>query len=329
MTERHYTAWVANDPSVLMGEGMDVTIIEDVAVNYREKVVSEEYDPDSGKITRETVEVPVWESQGGQMFYAETNVAARTEDGSPGNVEDGIREAEVLLEKAGWKVVGGWEATDTAYVATVEYVGEYLHVIETTDNAEDPQWYEIRRGDTTEEHDGSLEDYGLEVLRNYWVDNGEETPAFTDEYGNPYFRVLVRTQDDGATLAVVESSASEMTPAAFKTRRELLGLSDGWLADHLAVTSRSVRRWETGQYPIPVGVADELEALHRRTLDQVASTVAALRGTPAPTLYTFRNDEEFRAVHPESPFPASWHRSMTARIALQVPGARVLFRGDE
>lgn len=323
--EHHYTAWVTNDPSCLLNGFMDVTVLEDEAVSYREQVISEEHDPESGEIVKETEEVPVWESRGEQKFYAETSVAARDEDGNPGNAADGIREAESLMEKAGWKVVGEWEATPTSYMAPVEYVGEYLHIIEATDDAEDPNWYEIRRGDDTEEHDGTLNEYGLEVLRNYWVDNGEETPAFTDEYGNPYFRVLVRTQDDEATLAIVESSASEMTPAAFKATRELLGLSDGWLANHLNVSSRSVRNWEAGRYSIPEGVAAELEALKRRTQDEVAEKASALQREPAPTLVTYRSDADYHSAHPNSPFPASWHRALTARIALQVPGARITY----
>ncbi|MYX20417.1 MULTISPECIES: hypothetical protein [unclassified Streptomyces] len=35
------------------------------------------------------------------------------------------------------------------------------------------------------------------------------------------------------------SSAAEMTPAAFKTAREALSLSDGWLGDHLGVEART------------------------------------------------------------------------------------------
>jgi len=323
--ERHYTAWMTNDPSCVPNGFMDVTVLEDEAVSYRGQAISEEYDPEAGELLKETEEVPVWESRGEQKFYAETSIAVRDEDGNPGDAADGIREAESLMEKAGWKVVGEWEATPTSYVATVEYVGEYLHIIETTDDAEDPNWYEIRRGDDTEEYDGTLNEYGLEVLHNYWVDNGEETPAFTDEYGNPYFRVLVRTQDDEATLAIVESSASEMTPAAFKVTRELLGLSDGWLAGHLGVSSRSVRNWEAGRYPVPEGVATELEALQRRTQDEVNEKVSALQGKPAPTLVTYRSDADYRSAHPDSPFPASWHRALTARIALQVPGARITY----
>lgn len=328
MNPRHYTAWMTNDPSCVPNGLMDVTVIEDEAVDYREEVVSEEYDPASGEVVKETREVPVWESRGAHMFYAETSVAVRDEDGSAGDASVGMREAEALMEKAGWRVVGDWEATPTSYVATVEYVGEYLHIIEQTENAEDPQWFEIRRGDDTEKYDGSVNEYGLEVLRDYWVVNGEATPAFTDEYGNPYFRVLVRTQDDQGTLAVVESSASEMTPAAFKTTRELLGLSDGWLADRLGVSSRTVRNWEAGKYPIPEGVAEELTELHTSTRREIERRVGDLRGEPAPTLVTYRNDADFKAAEPQCPFPAAWHRAMIARVALEVPGARIAFHGE-
>jgi hypothetical protein len=324
MTERHYTAWMANDASVLMGDCMDVTVIEDVATSYKEEVLSEEYDPETGKVTRETVETPVWESQGQQMFYAETDVDVRD-----GDAQDGIRKAEALMEKAGWKVVGDWEATDNSYIATVEYVGEYRHVIEATDNAEDPTWYEVIRGDQAEEHDDIPEEYGLLVLENYWPDNGLKVPPLADEYGNPYYRVLVRTQDDDATLAVVESSAAGMTPAAFKTTREMLGLSDGWLADHLGVSSRTVRNWEAGKYPIPHGVAVEVGSLKRETQAEVGRLVAALHGKPAPRLATYRNDTDFQAANPGSKFPASWHRAVVARVALQVPAVGIDYVGGE
>lgn len=318
MTERHYTAWMTNDSSCLSGTFMDVTVIEDIAISYDEEIVSEEYDADTGEILREVVEVPVWASQGPQMFYAETGVDARD-----GDAEDGIREAEALMEKAGWKVVEAWEATDTSYIATVEYVGGYRHVIETTDDAAEPAWREISRGDQAEEYDGGPQEYGVHVLGTYWPANGMDVPPLAAEDGRPFYRVLVRTQNDDGILAVVESSAAGMTPAAFKTTRELLGLSDGWMADHLGVSSRTVRNWEAGKYPVPDGVATEVQALKRQTLAEVHRLVAELHGQVLPRLATYRNDTDFRAANPNSTFPASWHRAVVARVALQLPGVGI------
>lgn len=324
MPERHYTAWMANDSSIVMGDRMDITILEDEIVGYRQEEVGCEYDMETGEFTVEREEIPVWESRGPQMFYAGTEVDARD-----GDAQDGIREAEALMEKSGWKVVGDWEATDNSYIATVEYIGAYRHVIEATDNAEDPTWYEVIRSDQAEEHDDVPEEYGLLALENYWPDNGLEVPPLADEYGNPYYRVLVRTQDDEATLAVVESSAAGMTAAAFKTTREMLGLSDGWLADYLGVSSRTVRNWEAGKYPVPHGVAVQLDGLKREARAEVDRLVAGLYGKPAPRLATYRNDDDYKAANPGSKFPASWHRAVVARVALQVPAAGVVYRGDE
>lgn len=116
-TPRHFTAWMANDPSVLSGDFMDVTVIEDEAISYKTEIVSETFDFATGQMETETEEIPEWASHSAQMFFAETSVNARG-----GDAQDGIREAEALMEDAGWKVVSGWEATDNSYVATVERI---------------------------------------------------------------------------------------------------------------------------------------------------------------------------------------------------------------
>jgi hypothetical protein len=98
-TPRHFTAWMANDPSVLDQPFMDVTVLEDEATSYR----------------TETREVPEWSSTGKQAFYGVTTVDARE-----GDAQDGIKQAEELLGAAGWRIAGKWEATDSAYLVTVE-----------------------------------------------------------------------------------------------------------------------------------------------------------------------------------------------------------------
>ncbi|QLJ06843.1 DUF1870 family protein (plasmid) [Streptomyces sp. NEAU-sy36] len=116
-----------------------------------------------------------------------------------------------------------------------------------------------------------------------------------------------------------------MTPAAFKTTREMLGLSDGWLADHLGVSSRTVRNWEAGKYPVPHGVEVQMDALKRETRAEVDRLVASLHGKPAPQLATYRNDADYQAANPESKFPASWHRAVVARVALQMPAVGIVY----
>src|SRR5690348_13396099 len=310
MTVTHFTAWLVTDTSALDQPCMDVTVIEDQAISYKQD--------------EEGNETPVWASQGDQKFYAVTTV-----DAHDGDAEDGIGEAESLMLAAGWKTVGEWEAVDNAYIVTVEYDGDYRHTIETTDNAEDPAWYELIRGDAADEHDGTPEEYGREVLSNFWADNSEQPPQLADEYGNAYYRSVVRTQNDDATLAVVESSAAAMTPAAFKVSREFMGLSDGWLANHLGVSSRTIRHWEQGKYLVPEGVEKAVIELKRRTQKAVSDLVEQLKGDPHPMATTYRNDDDYQAAQPDSEFPASWHRAVVARVAQEVTGLGIRFSGTE
>lgn len=183
---RHFTAWMINDRSMLDQPNMGVTILEDTLIGS---------DPDNEGHWATDSTKPM-------AFYAVTTVDARDGEG-----QDGVNEAMALMSAAGWDTVGKWEPTPSAYTATVEYTGAYRHVIEETHNAESPEWFEMARGDNAEEYDGDPEVYGRGVLADFWPVNGLETPKLTDEYGNPHFRILVRTQDDGYTLATVDSSA--------------------------------------------------------------------------------------------------------------------------
>ncbi|MCG6493454.1 hypothetical protein [Kitasatospora sp. A2-31] len=95
----HFTAWLVNDVSCLAGDNCDVTVLPDEA---------HDYDNDGE-------EVISWVSTGTDVFQAETTVDARD-----GDINQAIREAEQLLEDAGWRITGSWEAVDNAYVAEVE-----------------------------------------------------------------------------------------------------------------------------------------------------------------------------------------------------------------
>ena len=114
-----------------------------------------------------------------------------------------------------------------------------------------------------------------------------------------------------------------MTDAEFRMVREFLGLTGDWLAAHLGVAPRTVRRWEQGSYPIPDGVRLEMEQLEATTGRAVGELVDALRDTPDPLVRVYRNDGEYHAACPESGFPASWHRAVVARAVLEVPGVAV------
>lgn len=116
-----------------------------------------------------------------------------------------------------------------------------------------------------------------------------------------------------------------MTDAELKVVREYLGLTGDWLADHLGVSSRTVRHWEQGKFAIPDGVRLEMEDLEARTGAFVTGIIDKLLDLPDPGVVTYRTDEEYHAAHPDVPFPASWHRAVVARVAQEVLGLRVAF----
>ncbi len=116
-----------------------------------------------------------------------------------------------------------------------------------------------------------------------------------------------------------------MTDAEFRVVREYLGLTGDWLARHLGVSPRTVRHWEQGKYPIPDGVRLEMEDLERRTSEFVSGVIEKLMDIPDPGLVTYRTDAEYHAAVPESPFPASWHRAVIARVAQEVPALAIVY----
>ncbi|MGW3491867.1 helix-turn-helix domain-containing protein [Streptomyces sp. NPDC001054] len=313
MTAQHFTAWMTNDWSCLEGDDMDVSVLEDEAVSYREEILSEDWDPATGDVVREVRETPMWESNGNRVFWALTGVDARE-----GDVEEGIKVAEELLDAAGWRRVGDWEATTSSYIVTVEYDGDFRLDVEAAGPGE--TWTRVRRDEKAEAFDGTAQEYGLERLRQWVTEYGE---ALADAEGAPRFRALVRPQSGDAVLTTVTSSAAEMTPAAFKTAREALGLSDGWLGDHLGVGARTIRRWEAGDTPLPARASEELRALLRRTREETDALVSRVRYDPAAVLVTYPTDAAYRAACPESTMPASWHRAVVARAALAAPHVRI------
>lgn len=96
---QHFTAWLATDRAVLLGDHADVTILQDEAISYRTD--------DEGN------EIPAWTTAPGvpQAFYAETTATDH---------DDAQDQARELMEAAGWRIVGGWKPIDTGYVVTVE-----------------------------------------------------------------------------------------------------------------------------------------------------------------------------------------------------------------
>jgi len=121
-------------------------------------------------------------------------------------------------------------------------------------------------------------------------------------------------------------AGERMSPAELKVVREFLGLPGDWLADHVKVSARTVRHWEQGRYPIPDAVRLAVEDLEARTGAFIAAIVDALMDVPDPTVITYRTDTDYRREHPEIDFPASWHRAVVARVALEIPALQVTYR---
>lgn len=135
------------------------------------------------------------------------------------------------------------------------------------------------------------------------------------------------TLDDVRTLADDPNTViNPMTDAELRVAREHLGLTGEAVSKLLDVQDRTVRRWEAGTSPIPDGVTDAMEQWEQVTTEHVAALVNATAGMRTPTVKTYRNDTDFWADQPEmQPFPASWHRAVTTRVAQQIPTLRITF----
>ena len=119
-----------------------------------------------------------------------------------------------------------------------------------------------------------------------------------------------------------------MSPAELRVVREFLGFSVPALAARIRVSERTVRFWEEGRYAIPDGVRLEIEALERMTGAFIGRAVEALNAVRDPAVITYATDAEYRTAHPEVDLPASWHRAVVARIALEVPGLAIAYPRD-
>ena len=77
-----------------------------------------------------------------------------------------------------------------------------------------------------------------------------------------------------------------MHAATFKTMCETMGYTASTAADQFGVTARNIQRWQSGEAPVPSGVADESTELWGdwieqlgQILDQVEAA-AAMNGEP-------------------------------------------------
>lgn len=133
-----------------------------------------------------------------------------------------------------------------------------------------------------------------------------------------------------------------VTAAEFRSIRDRVGVSMGWLAAYLGVQERTVHRWEAGTSMIPSGVKVEILSLNRRFRTRYVSgkdasvsdaRFAAMVKVVAKTmqghvLYTYRNDEDLIAIHPDAMFPSQAHRAACAQLLYDDPKVRIFYHGE-
>lgn len=116
-----------------------------------------------------------------------------------------------------------------------------------------------------------------------------------------------------------------MSGAEFRCLREHLGVNTKWMTARLEINERTLLRWEFGRNSVrEFAVAALVEIA--RDADELAAQLAADAQRTGDPVRTYRNDEEFHAEHPDSPYPASWHRAAAFRAARKV-GAELEYRG--
>lgn len=103
-----------------------------------------------------------------------------------------------------------------------------------------------------------------------------------------------------------------MTPHELKVLLDWLGLDQRGLAEVLAVSERTVRRWVAGDSPVPAGVIRELADLEART-DAEVLAAGAVEADPAE----YATDEDLWAARPDiDPLPVGWWRMVVARARI-------------
>ncbi|WIY84345.1 hypothetical protein [Propionimicrobium sp. PCR01-08-3] len=123
-----------------------------------------------------------------------------------------------------------------------------------------------------------------------------------------------------------------MNGAEFKTIRESLGLSTGWLANHWGLESeRAIRRWEDGDAPVPERRGLELASLEvsaEQSADDMISSalgqiglddiddVEDLDKSAWPTVEVPRVDADCA----ETGLPASFWRAIAFRVRWEFGG---------
>ncbi|KJR10258.1 helix-turn-helix domain-containing protein [Gordonia sihwensis] len=115
----------------------------------------------------------------------------------------------------------------------------------------------------------------------------------------------------------VMTTPVRMTSAEFRVARETLGLTTSWLATQFGVDERTVRRWDTGENPVPDARAALMLHLIEFTDDFITQVIDGLDCDGDSVVVVYREDEDLHRMWPAVPYPASWHRAAMGRVAAQ------------
>lgn len=125
-----------------------------------------------------------------------------------------------------------------------------------------------------------------------------------------------------------------ISPAELQSTREYLGLSLGWIADHLVMSERRLVRMESGQEPqIPQALTTLIDEVYADAKETVERMVAVHRrkvkaaGDEPVILYTYRTDRDYEDAGGK--YPSRWHRHVCARVADAVPGVVLMHIAPE
>lgn len=110
-------------------------------------------------------------------------------------------------------------------------------------------------------------------------------------------------------------TVEQMSAAELRVTLDWLGLTQEDAAEILAVDPRTVRRWVTGDSPVPAGVVGEVQEIAEATAQAVDEVTRAIRvAEDEPVIVVYRTAEQMWAERPETrPYPASWWRMVAAR----------------
>lgn len=124
--------------------------------------------------------------------------------------------------------------------------------------------------------------------------------------------------------------STDMTSAQFAATRDLLGLSAERLATELGVNPKTIWRMEHDKQAVLPEAAAGLREISQTAEAEVAGLVADLLARPTDQRILVTYPDDYRPFQPWAALnvlSARYHRSLCARVALQVPGVQIYYAG--